>query len=280
MIDYFNHHMALQMCGGGSPQREIIFGGVDAQLLPDVADLEATLQRRASQGKPVKMVVFTSPNNPSGMILPRDRLEAIASLCLNHGAWLVMDNTYEEFVHGEFRHACIEGENVVNIFSFSKAYGMMGWRIGYLAYPSALAPQLLKVQDTIPICPTQISQHAALGALVAGSEWVQTKVQGLAVNLAAMTQALAPLGEGNVIGGQGAIYLLGRLPERFCQSDEAVVKWLAYSHGVCLIPGSACGAPGFVRVCFANIEGDKYREALARLHRGLGELAAGGGPVV
>lgn len=70
-----------------------------------------------------------------------------------------------------------------------QAFGMMGWRLGYIAYPNAelaadseLGFQMAKVQDTIPICVTQMSQVAALGALEAGSSWVRQQVQGLASN--------------------------------------------------------------------------------------------------
>jgi katanin p60 ATPase-containing subunit A1 len=158
---------------------------------------------------------------------------------------------------------------------------MMGWRMGYLAYPPAIAPQLLKVQDTIPICPTQISQAAALGALGdgAGRPWVRERVAGLAGNLATMRTALRPLTDNGfpVIGGEGAIYLMCKLPGAYAEKDEAVVKWLAYVHGVCLIPGTACGAPGFVRVCFANLPSDTFEEACRRLHAGLEVIVAGDG---
>jgi katanin p60 ATPase-containing subunit A1 len=233
---YFNHIMALQMCGGGQPEREVIFGPTDGKMLPDVVALEKVLRERKASDHPVKMLVFTSPNNPTGMILPRSTLESISELCVKFGVWLVMDNTYEEFTYDGNEHAAIEGDHVLNIFSFSKAYGLMGWRIGYLAYPPALAPQLLKVQDTIPICPCQISQHAAIGALTAGHSWVQEHVTNLGPNLLAVREALSPLGEGAVTGGEGAIYLMCRLPPQYL-NDVEVVKWMAYKHGVCLIPG-------------------------------------------
>ena len=70
-----------------------------------------------------------------------------------------------------------------------QAFGMMGWRLGYIAYPNAelasdpeLGFQMLKVQDTIPICVAQMSQVAGLGALQAGSPWVRQQVQGLSCN--------------------------------------------------------------------------------------------------
>lgn len=73
-------------------------------------------------------------------------------MCKAAGAWLVVDNAYEYFTYegeGHGAHTCVEGDHVVNTFSFSKAFGMMGWRIGYLAYPPAIKASLLKVKYRI-----------------------------------------------------------------------------------------------------------------------------------
>jgi aspartate/methionine/tyrosine aminotransferase len=62
----------------------------------------------------------------AGVLLPRSELEAAARMCAAAGCWLVLDNTYEDFVYGDRTHHSLSGPNVLNIFSFSKAYGMMG----------------------------------------------------------------------------------------------------------------------------------------------------------
>ena len=67
---------------------------------------------------------------------------------------------------------------------------MMGWRVGYIAYPAALGPELLKAQDTIVICPTQLSQRFALGALEPGRRWVDEQIGGLAEQKAIVLSAL------------------------------------------------------------------------------------------
>ena len=180
------------------------------------------------------------------------------------------------------RHACVGGPHVANVFSFSKAWGMMGWRVGYLALPSAaggaargLFAEVSKVQDTIPICPSQLGMEVALGALEEGRGWVAERVAGLAPNRAALRAAFAPLGEGALVGGGGAIYAYARLPAH-CRDDRAAVAWLARRHGVCLIPGAACGSPGHVRAAFANLPAPECAEAAARLRAGLEELQAHG----
>ena len=159
---------------------------------------------------------------------------------------------------------------------------MMGWRVGYLALPSAaggaargLFAEVSKVQDTIPICPSQLGMEVALGALEEGRGWVAERVAGLAPNRAALRAAFAPLGEGALVGGGGAIYTYARLPAH-CRDDRAAVAWLARRHGVCLIPGAACGSPGHVRAAFANLPAPECAEAAARLRAGLEELQAHG----
>lgn len=176
------------------------------------------------------------------------------------------------------KHSCVEGDHIVNIFSFSKAYGMMGWRVGYIAYPTkveGLATQLLKVQDNIPICASLISQQLALHSLELGPEWVREQVKDLVKNREIVIEALSPLGEGAVLGGEGAIYLWATLPEK-CMDDVKVVHWLAHRHGVVAIPGSACGSPGHLRISFGGLMENDCRAAAQRLKTGLEELVKHG----
>jgi aspartate/methionine/tyrosine aminotransferase len=65
----------------------------------------------------------------AGVLLPKEELEAAAAMCAAAGAWLLLDNTYEDFVYGGQAHHSVCGGNVLNAYSFSKAYGMMGWRV-------------------------------------------------------------------------------------------------------------------------------------------------------
>jgi aromatic aminotransferase len=87
--------------------------------------------------------------------MSEDELHRAQAMTEAQGCWLVIDNTYEHFTYNGTEHACINGSNVINIFSFSKAYGMMGWRVGYIAYPDAdtqpqLGAEMLKVQVRSP----------------------------------------------------------------------------------------------------------------------------------
>ncbi|XP_026408493.1 aromatic aminotransferase ISS1-like [Papaver somniferum] len=268
---YFNSYMSFQMTG----ITDILVGPGDPKTLqPDADWLEKVLST-----EPVpKLVNIVNPGNPSGTYIPEPLLKRISDLCKKAGSWLVVDNTYEYFMYDGLKHTCIEGDHILNVFSFSKAYGMMGWRVGYIAYPTeteGLAEQLLKVQDNIPICAPIVSQRLALFSLETGSDWVRNQVKDLVKNREILLDALSPLGEGAVKGGEGAIYLWAKLPDKH-QDDFEVVRWLAKRHGVVLIPGSASGGPGCVRVSFGGLKDGDCEFAALRLKKGLEELVKHG----
>lgn len=138
-----------------------------------------------------------------------------------------------------------------------------------------MGEQLLKVQDNIPICASLIGQHLALYSLEAGPGWIRERVETLAKNREILREALSPLGEGAVKGGEGAIYLWARLPERF-SDDFEVVRWLLDRHGVVVIPGSSSGGRGYIRISFGGLKEDDCLAAAQRLRRGLEELSSKG----
>ncbi|XP_027339915.1 aromatic aminotransferase ISS1-like isoform X2 [Abrus precatorius] len=270
---YFNAYMSFQMTG----ITNILVGPGNPETLHPDADW---LERILSETKPApKLVTVVNPGNPTGTYIPEPLLKRISDLCKNAGSWLVVDNTYEYFMYGDLKHSCVEGNHIVNVFSFSKAYGMMGWRVGYIAYPSEVegfAAQLLKVQDNIPICAPILSQYLALFSLELGHEWVAERVKSLDKNREIVLEALSPLGEGSVKGGEGAIYLWAKLPDGNGYDDFEVVRWLANRHGIAVIPGSACGSSGNLRISFGGLTENDCRAAAERLKKGLEELVRDG----
>ncbi|KAH9604841.1 hypothetical protein KSS87_022660 [Heliosperma pusillum] len=269
---YFNAYMSFQMTG----VTNILVGpGNPETLYPDADWLEETLK---TTNPPPKVVSVVNPGNPSGTYIPEPLLKRISELCRKAGSWLIVDNTYEYFMYDDRKHSCVEGDHIVNIFSFSKAYGMMGWRVGYIAYPAEVdgfSAQLLKVQDNIPICAAIISQYLALYSLENGTDWVKDQVKDLVKNRELLKEALSILGEGAVKGGEGAIYLWVRLPDSF-QDDFEIVRWLARRHRLILIPGSACGCPGHLRISFGGMPEAETAIAANRLKKGLEELLRDG----
>jgi aspartate/methionine/tyrosine aminotransferase len=119
----------------------------------------------------------------------------------------------------------------------------------------------------------------ALAALQHGDTYVADNIAALGPNRAALQDALSPLAKlspGGVVGGEGAIYYWAKLPPGLEASDEEAVEWLIREHGVCVIPGSSCGAPGYIRAAYANLQPEACASAAAQLKAGLEQLVAGG----
>lgn len=276
---YFNALMALQMTGCG---QTVAFG----RSHPDTwrPDLD-WLQDQLEGPNPPKLVYVVNPCNPTGVTLSREELDRLADMTAAAGTWLVLDETYEEFLFSGQEHYCPSGSHIVHLFSFSKGHGLMGWRVGYIAYPNFdgsdyLGLQLVKVQDTVPIHSAHMSQKVALGALAAGRPWLASQIASLKQNRQALLEALTPLGTlGDGIYGGDAIYVWARLPAG-CQDDKAVVTWMVHTHKVSVIPGSGCGCPGHIRIAFGKPEPAAFQEAAGRLNAALKQLCSEGFAVV
>jgi aspartate/methionine/tyrosine aminotransferase len=274
---YFNSLMALQLAGSA-----VEIGPCDAGWSPDLGWLEARMKDGAAP--PVSMVYAVSPGNPTGVALPRSVLDTLVRLTSAANAWLVLDITYEAFTDDPLFHALPASPNLVYVGSFSKAFGAAGWRVGWVAFPEdgrgELMGALLKTNDTLPIHAALASQAVAQACLEGGGcgrAWVRAQVAGLASSRSAARAALEPLvTAGGAVAGGDAIYWWVTLPPG-CEDDGAFVRWLVGKHGVAVVPGSACGASGHVRVAFGKpAPGPAFEGAAARLRAGCEELAEAG----
>eukprot|EP00586_Coscinodiscus_wailesii_P014827 CAMPEP_0172501526 /NCGR_PEP_ID=MMETSP1066-20121228/150644_1 /TAXON_ID=671091 /ORGANISM="Coscinodiscus wailesii, Strain CCMP2513" /LENGTH=447 /DNA_ID=CAMNT_0013276339 /DNA_START=196 /DNA_END=1539 /DNA_ORIENTATION=+ len=277
---YFNHVMALQMSRGDA---SVVAGPTVGDTgVPDVEWLEGVLAR----DERVKMVTLVNPGNPTGVSLSRGVIREIVDVTKRAGVWLVVDNTYEHFDHvgansgggdddDDVDFYCASDPHVINIFSFSKGYSLAGYRVGYLTIAKSqrgMFEEMLKVQDTIPICVSRLSQIAAIGALKAGREWVTSQVQSLSSSRNAINLALSPLS--TRMGGSGAMYVMAELPAGM--NDEEAAEMLVEKFGVAVIPGSFCGFPGWLRISYSNLPPAECILAAARLAEGIEYLVHNG----
>lgn len=265
---YFNHIMATQLAIGDAG---VLLGECDERGVPKLEWLEEQLKSDSS----IKIVTLTNPGNPTGVNLERDVVERIVELCRKHNKWLILDCTYEHFQLDSKDVSVFpgfSGKHVIHIFSFSKGYALAGYRCGYIVVSKEaddLYQQMRKAQDTIPICPSRFSQYAALGALSAGRQWVIDKVETLASGREAILEALSPLDQ--IMGGSGAMYLMAKLPTQN-NDDQEVARFLVKEHGVAIIPGSYCGFPGWIRVCYSNLPPGQCVQAAERLADGIRDI--------
>ena len=263
---YFNQEMAIRML---NCIPVTVPTDANYQLQVDALCSAITEKTRA--------IVTISPNNPSGAVYPEKALRAVNELCKEKGLYHISDEAYEYFTYGEVRHfspASISGSqpHTISLFSLSKAYGFASWRIGYLVFPEALLPSLLKVQDTNLICPPLITQYAAIGALGAGVSYCKTKIQPLAKIREQVTARLKDVNKVKVIETDGAFYLL--LKVETTKNDLELAKLLITYFKVAVIPGCAFGLYDacYLRVSYGMLDEATFDSALQRLIEGLKQL--------
>ncbi len=279
---YFNAVMALQLAGSAL---EVAPPAPDGSWAPDVAWLRGRVAAGlAGRAAPVVMVYVVSPGNPTGVTLGRGALDAlVAATAACPSTWLVLDSTYSAFSAAP--PALPSAPHLIHVGSFSKAFGAAGWRVGWIAVPEdgsgSLGRALLKINDTWPIHAAHASQALAVACLGpgAGRAWACQQVAGLAPSRAAARAALEPLvAAGGAVSGGDAIYWWVTLPPACAGDDASVVRWLVGKHGVAVVPGSACGSPGHLRVAFGKpAPGAAFDEAARRLRAGCEELVGVGG---
>jgi aspartate/methionine/tyrosine aminotransferase len=261
---YFNHQMALQMQGVGVVP---LACRAEAGFVPDPAEAARALTPAT------RAIVLVSPNNPTGAIYPPEVIAGFAALCRARGLWLVLDETYRDFLPGEAPPHGLFGDPdwgsyLVHLYSFSKAYCVPGHRVGAIAAGAAFRSELAKVLDTMQICPPRAAQAALAWAVDALRPWRDGNRGVMARRAAAFGRAMAGVNAWQVdaLGGYFA-YL--RLPDAAPDAMEAA-EVLAAERGLMGLPGPFFG-PGqerHVRLAFANAE----EEAIARVPERLAGL--------
>jgi aspartate/methionine/tyrosine aminotransferase len=265
---YFNHEMAVQMAGGRA---------VPVRTTPDYQlDLEAI---GAAITPRTRAIVTVSPNNPTGAVYSAASLRELNALCAARGLFHVSDETYEYFTYDRAAHfspGSIPGASAhtISLYSLSKAYGMAGWRVGYMVIPAALSDALAKIQDTLLICAPLVAQHAAVAALAVGRRYAEDHLADLDRTRRRMLHALsAPGMPCDVIEPGGAFYYF--LQVRTPLDAMTLTERLIREHRVAVTPGSAFGDRDgcSVRVSYGALDAETVAEGLGRLVAGLASLA-------
>lgn len=264
---YFNQEMAIRMV-----HCQPVFVATDAyyQLQLDAIRAAITPKTRA--------IVTVSPNNPSGAVYSETALRAVNALCAEYGLYHISDEAYEYFVYGKAQHfspASITSaeQHTISLYSLSKAYGFASWRVGYVVFPKALLPALLKVQDTNLICPPLIAQHAALGALQTGSSYCQQHKQQLVLVRSQVIEQLQTLGDlCELKVTDGAFYIFLKLNTAI--NDLFLVETLIRDFKVAVIPGCAFGLHEgcYLRLSYGMLSPELTTIAMQRLLAGIMRL--------
>jgi aspartate/methionine/tyrosine aminotransferase len=232
---------------------------------------------------PLDGLVLASPANPTGTMVTPDELAALAGWCADTGTRLVSDEIYHGITYpgappAATAAACRDTGAVV-VSSFSKFWGMTGWRLGWLALPDDLVGPVDALAGNLALCPPALAQHAALAALDAeGMAAARAATDRYARSRRLMLDALPRLRWDPVAPADGAFYLYGGIAWTGLDSPTYCARLLDEA-GVALTPGTdfdPAGGRHWVRLSFA-VSPDELRPAIDRIVAWQDGLRPGGG---
>ena len=222
-----------------------------------------------------KILVLPFPNNPTGAIMERSDLEAIAKVIIEKDLFVISDEIYGELTYKE-KHVSIAElpgmkERTILINGFSKAYAMTGWRLGYACGPAPIIEQMLKIHQFAIMCAPTTSQYAAVEAMKNGDEDVAEMRDQYNQRRRYLMNAFKEMGL-PCFEPYGAFYVFPCIAEFGMSSDEFATRFLE-EEKVAVVPGTAFGdcGEGFIRISYAySLENLKV--AIGRLADFVGRL--------
>ncbi|MDE6905064.1 MAG: aminotransferase class I/II-fold pyridoxal phosphate-dependent enzyme [Lachnospiraceae bacterium] len=202
-----------------------------------------------------KILVLPFPNNPTGSVMEKEDLEAIAKVVIEHDLFVISDEIYSELTYG-FSHISIASlpgmqERTITINGFSKSYAMTGWRLGYACGPREIMEQMLKIHQFAIMCAPTTSQYAAVEALKNGDSDVEKMRQEYDGRRRYLLHRLREMGI-ECFEPYGAFYMFPSI-KQFGMTSEEFAKQLLEKEKVAVVPGTAFGASGegFLRISYA-----------------------------
>ena len=217
-----------------------------------------------------KAIVFCYPNNPTGAVMEKDDLMAIAEVLREHDILVIADEIYAELVYG-IEHTSIATlpgmyERTLLINGFSKAFSMTGWRLGYACGPAPLMEAMKKIHQYVIMCAPTMSQWAAIEALENGLPEVERMVAEYDKRRQTIVQGFRNMGL-SCFEPKGAFYCFPRVSDLGMSSDDFCNRLLE-AEKVAVVPGSAFGesGEGFIRVSYAYSI-DSINRALVKIDR-------------
>ena len=225
-----------------------------------------------------RALIINSPNNPTGWTLDRDAQQAILEHCRRRGIWIVADDVYERLYYGDgaaapapsFLDLAEPGDRIVSTNSFSKAWLMTGWRLGWIAAPPELMPDLGKLIEYNTSCSPVFVQRAGVVAITQGEPTVLHTLARFRAARDLLLRELSAIPGVDAVPPRGAMYAFFRVAG--VTDSLAFCKRLVREARLGLAPGSAFGpeGEGFVRWCFAASH-ERLLEGVARLKAALAQ---------
>ncbi len=223
-----------------------------------------------------KLLILPYPGNPTGAIMEREDLEAIAEVLRDTQIAVISDEIYSELTYTGNKHCSISSidgmaERTIVINGFSKAYSMTGWRMGYACGPRPILEQMTKIHQYAIMSAPTTSQYAAIEAIKYGRADIEAMVEEYDMRRRLMVEGFRSLGL-ECFEPQGAFYAFPSIKNTGLSSEEFCEK-LLYSKKVAIVPGNAFGesGEGHIRASYCySVE--HIKEALSRIGEFLKEI--------
>lgn len=254
--------------------------GAEVKLIPtqaeegfrlDIKALEAAITPRS------RLLVLNTPGNPTGRVMPRQELEAVAELVRRHPQLLVMSDEIYEFLlaKGEQHHSFAAiapdlADRCFTVNGFAKGWAMTGWRLGYLAGHQNVikAAAALQSQSTSNVC--SFAQKGALAAIQGPRDCVNAMAESYNRRRLLLTEGLKAIEEITLVEPRGAFYAFPQLPESAAGSMDFCRRALEQA-GLAVVPGLAFGDDRCIRLSCA-VSRETIRDGLSRLRQLLGAI--------
>jgi aspartate/methionine/tyrosine aminotransferase len=262
------------------PEAITLAGGVPVVIdTDDESGFKVTVdQLDAAKTARTKVLLFVSPDNPSGAVYTPAEVTAIGEWALANGVWVITDEIYEHLTYGPHEFASMPtlvpdlAEQCVVVNGVAKTYAMTGWRVGWMIGPSDVMKASTNFQSHATSNVSNVAQRAALAAVSGGLDDVAMMRDAFARRGAHMHRMLNDIDGVNCIEPQGAFYcfpnvsgLLGRDLGGASASNTLELADLVLDRAkVAFVPGEAFGAPGYARFSFALGDAD-LDEGIRRL---------------
>lgn len=259
---YFNHQMTLDMLG---VEPRALTCRAENRFIPSVDDAERLIDQNT------RALVLVTPNNPTGAIYPRETLKAFLALAQRKKIWLVIDETYRDFLqhddgapHDLFYESAWR-ENVISLYSFSKSYCVPGHRVGAIIGGRTILEEVGKVIDCVQICAPRAAQGALAFAIPALSAWRHDNTAEITRRAQAFRTSMTSI-DGWKLESIGAYFAYVAHPFKG-QSARLVAEALAAERGVLGLPGPyfGPGQDGHLRLAFANVGVESIQQLPSRL---------------
>jgi aspartate aminotransferase len=253
-----------------------ILGAETVRVPLDVRDNRWTLdldRLLAALTPDTRLLLLNSPNNPTGWTIDAADQRAILEHCRQHGIWIIADDVYERLVfRPDLRSApsfvalADPADRVIGVNSFSKAWCMTGWRLGWLVLPPSLLSDLSKLIEYNTSCAPEFIQRAGIAALAGGEPHIAALRAQLAARRNSLLHALTDIPGVQAPASDGAMYAFFRVASY--TDSLALAKEMIARVGLGLAPGIAFGPEGsnWMRWCYAA-DAVKLDEGIQRMHR-------------